>query len=240
MLKLDHFVHTCKNHLMLTDDRSATYRRDTKFFLVTLLSYLRTVIDILIRIVSGVVDRIGKCQCCSRWCIHFLIMMLLYDLNIITSWCKYICCILQELHQRIDTQTHVGRLQDCYLLRAKRYLVELLRGKSGRTKYNWNLLINCIIKQLINRNGCCKINNHICLDITCVDICKYRISVFSIIYDINAGNDLHIRIFLAKSCDDLPHLTVTTMHNHTNHLFFLPVCLSVLLDFYTKSCHCFL
>ena len=32
---------------MLTDDRSATYRRDTKFFLVTLLSYLRTVIDIL-------------------------------------------------------------------------------------------------------------------------------------------------------------------------------------------------
>ena len=35
--------------------------------------------------VSGVVDRIGKCQCCSRWCIHFLIMMLLYDLNIITG-----------------------------------------------------------------------------------------------------------------------------------------------------------
>ena len=85
MSKFNNFVLSCKNNLVVTNNSTTSYSRKTKFFSISFLSYLTSVIDIFKVATNTFVYSICKENCCTTWSINLLIVMTFYNFNIKAS-----------------------------------------------------------------------------------------------------------------------------------------------------------
>ena len=87
MLKLDHLIKSCKDHLMFSYDAAAAHCRDTDLCFFSLFALFAAVISIGICIVKCLIHGIGKCKCRTARRIQFLVVVFFDDLHIKTGRC---------------------------------------------------------------------------------------------------------------------------------------------------------
>ena len=218
MAEGDHFVCSCKNHIMIPDDGATTDCRNTDLLLLSLMMILTAVIFVSIFTVQyTVVNSVCKCQCSTARSVKLSIVMFFHDLNIKSCRYKNLRSILQKFHKHINSKGHISGFQHCHLFACSFYRCQLLLRKACRTEYNRKFLLHTVVNQTVCRFCRCEINDHIRIHCTGLKIRKHRISVITAVHRINPRYNLNLRIVFDQTSDHLSHMAITAMHNCLYH-----------------------
>ena len=221
MLKGNDLVCPGKDNLVLSHDVSAPDSLNTDLLLLSLLPLRASVILVLILVVQHLVHGIRKRDGRPAGSVHLLIVMFLHNLNVKSRRHKYRCGLLQKIHQRIDTQGHIGALEYRHLPAGLLYLRQLFLRQSCGAQHHRNLMFHTVIQQIIHRGRTGEIDDHIRLHVAGLQAGEYRVVIFDPVEGIHTRHNLYLLVIRAKAGNGLPHMAVASVHNRSYHNLFL-------------------
>ncbi len=223
MLKLDHLVHTCKDHFMLSHDCPAADRGDPDLLAVSLPAHLASVVYIMIFSVQRFVDGIRQRQRRAAWSVQLLVVVAFHQLHVISCRGEHLCRVLQKLQQQIDPHGHIRGLQDCRFFGCFGNLLQLLLRISRGTEHRRDFSFHTVRQNVLQGGGDREVDHHIHADITFCNGVKDRIRILHLLIGIYSRCDRDSRILLHQAGDHLSHPSVASMHQNIYHVVLLLV-----------------